>query len=100
MYILAKHGKPFTDDQVVKDCGRELRMNLPQKNQDCRNLTLGANTVARHIGDMGENIMDQISSNAKRFLHFSIAMDESLYVCETSQLLIFIRGLTLRQFWH
>ena len=35
----------------------------------------------------------QLAKNASRFRNFSIAMDESLDSCSTSQLLVFIRGV-------
>jgi len=63
----------------------------PEKSNVIKTITLGTNTVARRIGDMSTNLMEQIASHAKNFLHFSLAMDESTDMCGTSQLLIFIR---------
>jgi len=37
--------------------------------------------------------MEQIASHAKNFVLFSLAMDESMDMCGTSQLLIFNRGV-------
>ena len=54
---------------------------------------MGANTVARRIADMGENIIGQIVSYASKFRHFSLEMDKSLDMCDMSQLLVFIRGV-------
>ena len=65
----------------------------PEKSNVIKTITLGANTVARRIGNMGTNLMEQIASHAKKFLHFSLAMDESTDMCGTSRLLIFIRGV-------
>ena len=56
---------------------------------------MGAKIVARRIGCMGENIMIQIASNASQLCHLSLAMDESLNMCDTSQLLVFDRGVDL-----
>ena len=65
----------------------------PEKSNVIKTITLGANTVARQIGDMSTNLMEQIASHAKNFVHFSLAMDESTNRCGTSQFLIFIRGV-------
>ena len=56
---------------------------------------MDAKTVARRIGCMGGNIMNQTASNASKFRHFSLAMDEFLNMCDTSQLLVFNRGVDL-----
>lgn len=93
-YVLAKSGKPFTDGEVVKECLLEVAEELcPEKSKQFENVALGANTIARRVADMGENIVTQIAKNASKFRHFSIAMDESLDSCSTSQLLVFIRGV-------
>ena len=93
-YVLAKCGKPFTDGGIVKNCLLEVADELcPKKSKLFQNLTLGANTVARRIADMGENMIGQIVSYASKFRHISLAMDESLDMCDTSQLLVFIRGV-------
>ena len=42
---------------------------------------------------MGENMIGQIVSYASKFRHFLLAMDESLDMCYTSQLLVFNRGV-------
>ena len=93
-YVLAKSGKPFTDGEVVKECLLKVAEELcPEKSKQFKNVALGANTIARHVADMGENIVAEIAINASKFRHFSIAMDESLDSCSTSQLLVFIRGV-------
>ena len=65
----------------------------PEKSNVIKTIKLGANIVARRIRDMSTNLMEQIASHAKNFVHFSLAMDESTDMCGTSQLLIFIRGV-------
>jgi len=93
-YILAKNGKPITDGEIAKNCLLEIVDELcPEKSNVIKTITMGANTVARRIGDMSTNLMEQIASHAKNFLHFSLAMDESTDMCGTSQLLIFNRGV-------
>ena len=58
-YILAKNGKPFTDGEIVKNCLLEIVDELcPEKSNVIKIITLGANTVARRIGDMSTNLME------------------------------------------
>ena len=93
-YVLTKCGKPFTDGGIVKNCLLEVAEELcSEKSKLFQNLTLGANIVARRIADMGENMIGQIVSYASKFRHFSLAMNKSLDMCDTSQLLVFIRGV-------
>ena len=93
-YVLAKSGNPLTDGEVVKECLLEVSEELcPEKSNQFKNVALGANTIARRVANMGENIVTQIAKIASKFRYFSIAMDESQDICSTSQLLVFIRGV-------
>ena len=56
-----------------------------------KTISLSANTVARRVEDIGSNLMCQLKSKSKEFEYFSIALDESTDINDTSQLLIFIR---------
>ena len=81
-YVLAKSGKPFTNGEVVKECLLEASEELcPEKSNQFKNVALGANTIARRVANMGENIVTQIVKNASKFRYFSIAMDESQDIC-------------------
>ena len=64
-----------------------------EKSKLFKNLTVGANTAGRRIGDIGENIVSQIASHASKFCHLSLTMNESLDMCDTSQLLVFVTGV-------
>ena len=60
-YVLAKCGKPFIDGGIVKNCLLEVAEELcPEKSKLFQNLTLDANTVARRIPDMRENMIGQL----------------------------------------
>ena len=92
--MLAKCGKPFTDGGIVKNRLLEVAEELcPEKSKLFQNLPFGANTVACRIANMGENMIGQIVSYTSKFRHFSLAMDEPFDMCDTPQLLIFIRGV-------
>ncbi|XP_076064373.1 general transcription factor II-I repeat domain-containing protein 2-like [Oratosquilla oratoria] len=93
-YVLAKKGKPFTDGSIIKECIVEAAGELcPEKVNLFKMISLGSNTVARRIEDLGGDIIRQIKEKAKRFCWYSLALDESTDVCDTSQLLVFIRGV-------
>ena len=93
-YILAKSGKPFTDGDMVKQCLLAASEEIcPDKITLFKNVSVAANTVARRIEDIGSNIINQIVEQSKQFQCYSMCMDESTDVCDTSQLLVFIRGV-------
>ncbi|XP_065573793.1 general transcription factor II-I repeat domain-containing protein 2-like [Artemia franciscana] len=56
-------------------------------------ISLGSNTIARRIEDLGGDIIRQIKEKTKSFCWYSLALDESTDVCDTSQLLVFICGV-------
>ncbi|XP_065580186.1 general transcription factor II-I repeat domain-containing protein 2-like [Artemia franciscana] len=56
-------------------------------------ISIGSNTVARRIEDLGGDIIRQIKEKTKSFCWHSLALDESTDLCDTSQLLVFIRGV-------
>ena len=65
----------------------------PEKVNLFKMISLGSNTVARRIEDLGGDIIQQIKEKTKSFCWYSLALDESTDVCDTSQLLVFIRGV-------
>ena len=70
-YVLAKSGKPFTDGEIVKECLLEIAEELcPEKSKEFKNVALGANTIARRVADLGENIVTQLAKNAATFRTF------------------------------
>ncbi|CAM5176061.1 unnamed protein product [Natator depressus] len=93
-HLLAKRGKPFTDSELVKICMIQAAEEIcPGKVDLCKTISLLANTVAHRIEDIGSNIIFQLNEKAKKFEWFSLALDESTDVSDTSQLLLFIRGV-------
>ena len=93
-YVLATKGKPFTDGSIIKECIVEAAGEVcPEKVNLFKMISLGSNTVARRIEDLGGDIIRQIKEKTKRFCSYSLALDESTDVFDTSQLLVFIRGV-------
>ena len=93
-YVLAKRGKPFTDGRLIKECLMEVVEELcPEKANLFKTLSLAPSTVARRIETIGGDIVHQTVDKARSFRFYSLALDESTDVSETSQLLVFIRGV-------
>ena len=67
----------------------------PEKVDVFSAISLSANTVSRRVENIGRNIMSQLKDKVKGFEFFSIALDESTDVPDTSQLLLFIRGINI-----
>ena len=57
------------------------------------NISLSNDTVARRISDLAINIHQQLIKKGKKFVYFSLAIDESIDVSDTAQIIIFIREL-------
>ena len=51
-------------------------------------------TVQRGIGPMSATITDQLTTYSEKFAYFSLAIDESVDITSTTQLLIIVRGKT------
>lgn len=90
--MLATKGKLFTDGSIIKECIVEAAGEVcPEKVNLFKTISLGSNTVARRIEDLGGDIIRQIKEKTKRFCSYSLALDESTDVCDTFQLLVFLR---------
>jgi len=93
-HLLAKRGKAFSDGSLIKECIIQAVEEIcPERIDTFKNISLSANTVARRIDDISNNLNSQVSNKTQEFISFSIALDESTDVCDTSQLLLFIRGV-------
>jgi hypothetical protein len=64
-----------------------------EKENIFKNISLSANTVARRVEDIAENIQSQLSDKNRHLEWFSLALDESTDVSDTAQVLVFIRGI-------
>lgn len=92
--IIAKHGRPFTDSELVKECVLAMVEEVcPEQKKMFENVSLSARTCARRTEDLGTNLRQQLNDKAQSFTYFSLAMDESTDVSDTAQLLIFVRGI-------
>jgi hypothetical protein len=64
-----------------------------RKKKQFEDISLSARTCARRTEELGTNLMFKLKEKVSKFNYFSIATDESTDVCDTAQLLIFIRGI-------
>ena len=71
-------------------CAMELCLKEKQKFED---VSLSRQTVTRRIVDMADHSSEQLKIVSKKFEYFSLALDESTDISDTSQLLIFVRGV-------
>lgn len=62
----------------------------PEKIETFKNISLSANTITSRIDDISNNFNSQVNNTARKFISFSIALDESTDVSDMSQLLLFI----------
>ncbi|XP_066494426.1 general transcription factor II-I repeat domain-containing protein 2-like [Tiliqua scincoides] len=93
-YTMAKNGKPFTDGPLIKELVLDIVEEInPEKLHVYKRVCLAPSTIERRIEDIGCNIVKQIADKARNFHQYSLALGESTEVCDTSQLLVFIRGV-------
>jgi hypothetical protein len=92
--MIAKHSKPFTEGEFVKECIlKSVELVCPEKKNLFANISLSAQTVTRRIEELSENISQQLIDVSRSFAFYSLALDESVDCTDTSQLAIFIRGI-------
>ncbi|KAB0803137.1 hypothetical protein PPYR_02406 [Photinus pyralis] len=92
--MIAKHSKPFTEGEFVKQClVKAAEIVSPGSVKAFQNISLSRNTVAERITDIAGNLSDQMKTKAISFTAFSIACDESTDVCGVAQLAVFLRAV-------
>ena len=88
--LIAKHCKPFTEGEFIKDCVMRMVENIcPEKKQQFSNVCLARSTVSRRIEEVSADIKRQLEAKGAEFEFFSLACDESTDASDTAQLLIF-----------
>ncbi|XP_071037830.1 general transcription factor II-I repeat domain-containing protein 2-like [Parasteatoda tepidariorum] len=91
---IAKRGKPFTDGEMIKECIIAVAEEMcPEKVNLLKTVSMSANTVARRVENIAENISSQLFDKNVHVEWFSLALDESTDVSDTAQVLIYIRGV-------
>ncbi|PNF29727.1 hypothetical protein B7P43_G12158 [Cryptotermes secundus] len=92
-YELMKAKKALSDGELIKNCAIKIAEAFNKVGNKFQTVPLSKQTVTRRL----EDISNQISNNVKDIIancsYFSIALDESIDVSDTNQLLIFVRAI-------
>lgn len=92
--IISKNNRPFADAEFIKKCMLAVVDEIcPDKRKDFEDISLFARTCVRRTEELRNNLMQQLKEKISSFNFFSLTMDESTDVCNTAQLLIFMRGI-------
>ncbi|UYV61332.1 hypothetical protein LAZ67_1004422 [Cordylochernes scorpioides] len=112
--MIAKHSKPFTEGDFIKECLiKAAEIVCPGSVKTFQAISLSRNTVVERVTDMARNLNDQIKEKSSCFEAFSIACDESADIGGVAQLSVFffracdtdfnifeeLLELVLKQFW-
>ncbi|GLV33227.1 hypothetical protein CBL_08395 [Carabus blaptoides fortunei] len=79
--ILAKHQKPFSDGNLVKEC-IETAVNIicPEKKKVFSNISLSRYTVARRVDEMADNVVLTLKDTANNFVFILfVLMNQRMY---------------------
>ncbi|KAI7789436.1 putative general transcription factor II-I repeat domain-containing protein 2-like [Triplophysa rosa] len=97
---IAKHSKPFSDGEFVKNCMVETAAILcPGSKSQFEKISLSRRTITRRVEVIDEELLSELKKKADGFSLFSIALDESTDFAGTAQLLIFVRGINSTQLY-
>ncbi|UYV69091.1 hypothetical protein LAZ67_6002396 [Cordylochernes scorpioides] len=76
--MIAKHSKPFTEGDFIKECLiKAAEIVCPGSVKTFQAISLSRNTVVERVTDMARNLNDQIKEKSSCFEAFSIACDET-----------------------
>ena len=91
--LIAKHSKPFTEGDFIKECLiKAAEIVCPGSVKAFQVISLSRNTVAERVTDLARNLSDQIKAKSSNFEAFSIACDESTDIGGVAQLAMFLRA--------
>ena len=69
--LIAKHCKPFTEGEFIKDCVMKMVEKIcPEKKQEFANVCLARNTVERRIEDVSSDINREFEAKGVEFAIF------------------------------
>ena len=92
--LIAKKMKPFSDGELLKDCLEAvIKDALPDKNKLFSSINLSRQTICCRIDDISIEIVVTLRDQINQFKAYSLTFDESTDISDTSQLVIFIRGV-------
>ena len=92
--VIAKRSKPYSDGEFVKDCFlRVADFMYPEKKELFKKLSLSRQTIARRTEDLAVSALESLVSKAGDFAFYSLALDKSADIKDTTQVAIFVRGV-------
>ncbi|UYV79810.1 EPM2AIP1 [Cordylochernes scorpioides] len=83
----------FTKVKTEQEAATLVEEMCPEKVNLLKTVSMSANTVARRVENIAENISSQLFDKNGHVEWFSLALDESTDVSDTAQVLIYIRGV-------
>ena len=93
--ILARRMKPFSDEDVIKECFVAVVDSVcPEQHSAFESVSLSSSTVRHRIEEMSDNVHRSLKTRCSTLVAFSLALDESTDPKDTVQLAVFIRGIT------
>ncbi|KAL7397457.1 hypothetical protein ABVT39_022401 [Epinephelus coioides] len=97
-HLLAKHKKPFTDGDLVKEAiaitAETVFSDFKNKEEiktALRSVPLGPATLTRRIESLSEDMDRQVLKDLTNCEYFSLQFDESLDIMDTAQLVVFVK---------
>ena len=91
--MLLKNSKSFRNGELVKQCAIKMAHVFGEDKvaRKFETVLLSHQTTARRISDLGKHVPLKLKSIVENCLYFSLTLDESTDISDSSELLIFIR---------
>ena len=93
--MLLRKSKSFRDGELIKQCAiKEAHVFGEDKiARKFETVSLSHQTIAKRISDLGKQVLQKLKSIVENCIYFSLALNESTDISDTSELLIFIRAV-------
>ncbi|XP_022165780.1 protein FAM200A-like [Myzus persicae] len=95
---IAKSKKSLNNGEFIKNCTIKMAKSINENRiaSEFEKISLSRRTVTRRIADTDSVIRETLQTIMMNCAYFSIALDESTDVSDVSQLLIFVRVISLQ----
>ncbi|XP_078041913.1 general transcription factor II-I repeat domain-containing protein 2-like isoform X1 [Augochlora pura] len=91
---IAKAGRSFSDGEFIKKCLLATTEQLwPDAVQTVQEVNVSSQRIRSCIREMANNVTQQLIAISRKFVAFSLALDQLTNVLGPSQLAVFIRGV-------